>query len=86
MRNGKFGGRFRLSAAEAPNFGYDVGVAWAQMEIRNDTAREEWLLTVEYPPLDEVELYIVDERGSADVIAAPGRRGLTRLRGKGGIA
>lgn len=56
-------GLFRTFGPGTPNFGYGSAVVWASMQIKNESDRQEWLLSIEYPPLDEVELYVVDERG-----------------------
>lgn len=46
-----------------PSFGYTSAVYWARLEVRNETAQTAWRLTVHYPPLDRIDLYV--NRGQA---------------------
>ena len=43
-----------------PNFGFDYSEYWFKMEVSNKTADTEWLLEIDFAPLDKVDFYIQD--------------------------
>ncbi|WP_309122312.1 diguanylate cyclase [Paenibacillus sp.] len=57
-------GSFVLSEEGTPNDGYGAPVHWARFEIANESERREWLLSVAYPPLDRLQLYLIDASGT----------------------
>jgi len=65
-------GAFALSEERTPNDGYGAPAHWARFEVRNDTERREWLLSVAYAPLDRVQLYVVDASGAVVEEASTG--------------
>jgi len=63
IRSAHEAGRFVPSAEATPNDGYGAPVHWATFRVVNATDREEWLLAVDYPPLDRLDFYVVDASG-----------------------
>ncbi|HYI76511.1 MAG TPA: sensor histidine kinase [Chryseolinea sp.] len=43
-----------------PNFGFDYSAYWFKMELINNSTETEWLLEVDFAPLDQVDFYIQD--------------------------
>ncbi|HZG57834.1 diguanylate cyclase [Paenibacillus sp.] len=56
-------GQFVPARRDVPNDGYGAPVHWARIEVRNATQTRDWLLSVAYPPLDRLQLYVVDASG-----------------------
>lgn len=50
--------QFEPHPAHVPNFGYSSPVHWVRLPIRNHSGQTEWLLSLEYAPLDQLDLYI----------------------------
>lgn len=55
--------KFRDNEEEVPNYGYTAPVHWVRLQVSNDSLERLWLLELEYPPLDQVDLYVVKENG-----------------------
>ena len=60
-------GGFVAVGADKPNFGFTSSVYWFHFAVRSERAQvEEWLLEIAYPPLDRIEIFIVDEGGAIE--------------------
>ncbi|WP_405452044.1 diguanylate cyclase [Paenibacillus sp. HJGM_3] len=55
--------KFVRNRDEVPNYGYAAPVHWLRFSVSNASEERGWLLQLDYPPLDRVELYIVSESG-----------------------
>lgn len=48
-----------LNSKTSPNFGFDRStVFWFKFDVTNQSTQEDWLLEVQYAPLDKLDLYI----------------------------
>ncbi|HEX6226705.1 MAG TPA: sensor histidine kinase [Chryseolinea sp.] len=43
-----------------PNFGFDYSAYWFRIEVTNKSAETDWLLEIDFAPLDQVDFYIQD--------------------------
>ncbi|HZI24623.1 MAG TPA: sensor histidine kinase [Chryseolinea sp.] len=43
-----------------PNFGFDYSAYWFKLELSNNSTQTEWLLEIDFAPLDQVDFYIQD--------------------------
>ncbi|HDS1737142.1 hybrid sensor histidine kinase/response regulator [Pseudomonas sp. BP8] len=63
-----FASRFRQHHDDVLNAGYSNSVFWLRIDLRYlapaTSAARPWLLELAYPPLDHLELYLADGRGS----------------------
>lgn len=59
-------GRFQDNRDSVPNFGYMAPVHWVRLQVNNASIERAWMLELNYPPLDQVDLYIV--KGDREVI------------------
>lgn len=51
--------QFEPSKEKTPNFGYTSSSYWFRFSVRNEAAEDtEWLLEIQYPLLDYIDLYI----------------------------
>ena len=61
-------GSFRLHDKPVLNAGYSRSVFWLRLDLqylpRQEQGARSWLLELAYPPLDHLELYLPDDRGS----------------------
>jgi signal transduction histidine kinase len=61
-------GSFRLHDKPVLNAGYSRSVFWLRLDLEYRPVQAQgdrnWLLELAYPPLDHIELYVPDERGS----------------------
>jgi serine phosphatase RsbU (regulator of sigma subunit) len=65
IKTGMFADSFFKTDTDIPNFGFSRSSYWARFNVKNEsTFLEDYLLEIDYPPLDFVELYIPDEHGS----------------------
>jgi signal transduction histidine kinase len=48
---------FKLNMVNVPNFGVSKSTFWLKFEIKNNSSYDNLLLNLDYPNLDEVELY-----------------------------
>ncbi len=48
---------FKLNKVNVPNFGVSKSTFWLKFEIKNNSSYDNLLLNLDYPNLDEVELY-----------------------------
>ncbi len=53
-----------LNPRSSPNFGFNPSVHWFRIELNNDTKNKDWLLEIEFAPLDEVGFYLQPDSGS----------------------
>ncbi len=53
-------GRFQASTADVPNFGFTTAVHWVRFRLTNPGKETDWLVQVDYPPLDHLELHLPD--------------------------
>jgi signal transduction histidine kinase/CheY-like chemotaxis protein/HPt (histidine-containing phosphotransfer) domain-containing protein len=58
------------------NFGYTQSTHWYRASLHNDTAADnrDWVLEMQYPLLDEVDVYIVQENGASRPVFAGDER------------
>lgn len=60
LLDARMAGAFAPSPAERPAFGFTSATFWFRAVVRNvDATDANWLLEVQYPLLDEVDLYLV---------------------------
>lgn len=57
-------GAFVRSRQAIPNQGYGAPAYWARFAVRNDSEIPRWIVSVAYPPLDRLDIYVVDSRGN----------------------
>lgn len=50
-------------SGKAPNLGFDRTACWFRVDIKNNTALQDWLLEVDYAPLDSIDFYIQSDTG-----------------------
>src|SRR5688572_25014966 len=43
-----------------PNFGFDYAAYWFRMEVENNSDVTDWLLEIDFSPLDHVDFYVQD--------------------------
>lgn len=56
--------RWQTLKGDVPSFGYSRSAYWLRVTLLNrDAAQEAWQFGVQYPLLDEVDLYVVDAAG-----------------------
>lgn len=53
-------GFFKASTADVPNFGFTTAVHWVHFRLSNPGTETDWLVQVDYPPLDLLELHLPD--------------------------
>jgi two-component system, sensor histidine kinase LadS len=53
----------KISDNKAPNFGFDRTTYWFRIDLLNHTDREDWLLEIDFAPIDSIDFYI--ESGGA---------------------
>lgn len=58
---------FKLSTSDVPNFGITKSTYWLRFELLNETINNFVFLTLQYPLIDNVELYTIDTNGSVSV-------------------
>lgn len=51
------------SPDQAPNFGFDRHTYWFRVDIRNKTDLEDWLLEIDFAPLDSIDFFIHSDTG-----------------------
>ena len=49
-----------LKKQGVPNFGFDYSAYWFKMEVSNKATVTEWVLQIDFAPLDQVDFYIRD--------------------------
>src|SRR5688500_16722271 len=47
-----------LPPADAPNFGFDRAVHWFRFDVTNDSHEKDWMMEVNYAPLDHIDFYM----------------------------
>ncbi|MEO5977886.1 MAG: sensor histidine kinase [Chryseolinea sp.] len=47
-----------------PNFGFDHAAYWFRIDVRNESSSTDWLLEINFSPLDRVDFFIQDETGA----------------------
>lgn len=53
----------RVDPTTSPSFGFDRTPYWFRLELTNQSPEPEWLLEINFSPLDKVEFYIQDGSG-----------------------
>jgi two-component system, sensor histidine kinase LadS len=43
---------------KAPNFGFDRTTYWFRVDLLNHTEREDWLLEIDFAPIDSIDFYV----------------------------
>ncbi len=69
--------QFAPSTADIINYGLTADAYWYRIKVRSDTSterRREWVLVVDYPPLDSIDLFIVRDNGLQSALQAGDRR------------
>lgn len=61
VMDGAVSNQFKRNTKGTPNFGYTTSAYWATFKIRNETGPTERLLEIAYPPLNEIDIYIIDD-------------------------
>ena len=46
-----------------PNYGFTESAFWVKLPFINHSAQQQWLLQISYPLMDEIELYVPDDKG-----------------------
>ena len=46
-----------------PNYGFTESAYWVKLPLINHSAQEQWILEFGYPLMDEIEVYIPDDKG-----------------------
>ncbi|MCB1189301.1 MAG: SpoIIE family protein phosphatase [Leptospiraceae bacterium] len=65
VRTPEFSNKFMASKKETPNFGITNSVYWVKFSIENHfTNPKEYLLEIAYPPLDYIDIYILNPDGT----------------------
>lgn len=55
--------RFALNEGRIPGFGYTKSAYWARLRLDNRTSQRQWLLNVDQPPMDKIDMYVFDGSG-----------------------
>lgn len=63
MDNPEIARRFLGNEQRIPSFGYTKSVYWAKLRLENNSQQRQWLLNVDQPPMDKIDLYIPDMPG-----------------------
>ncbi len=64
VASGKFDNKFEHSTTQAPGFGFTSSAYWFRFTVKNlSPSRDSYFLTIEYPLLDHIELYLPDGHG-----------------------
>ncbi|UUY10609.1 sensor domain-containing diguanylate cyclase [Pseudomonas sp. J452] len=66
--------RFTRHFAEVPNFGFTGQRYWFRTQLRQSAGDESWFLEFDYPPLDNIDVYLLDQHGEALVAEHGGDR------------
>ena len=53
----------RVDSTTSPSFGFDRAPYWFRLEVANQSALSEWLMEINFSPLDRVEFYVQDNEG-----------------------
>jgi signal transduction histidine kinase len=48
---------------QTPNFGFDRHTYWFTLDIRNNTHLEDWLMEIDFAPLDSIDFFIHSDSG-----------------------
>jgi len=51
------------SPDHAPNFGFDRNTYWFRVDIRNNTAMADWLMEIDFAPLDSIDFFLKSDTG-----------------------
>jgi two-component system, sensor histidine kinase LadS len=49
-----------IASGSVPNFGFDYAPYWFKLEIGNHTDYKDWLLEIDFAPLDQIDFYMQD--------------------------
>ncbi|NEW08157.1 GGDEF domain-containing protein [Paenibacillus sp. SYP-B3998] len=52
--------KFVQVKSETPNYGFTPSNYWTKLKLTNKSSKEDWLLEIAYPPLDSINLYVMD--------------------------
>lgn len=52
---------FPLKPNEAPNFGFDKAAHWFKLDLVNQSNNSNWLMEIDYAPLDRIDLYMLSD-------------------------
>lgn len=55
--------RYERNDGRIPNYGYTNSVYWARMQLSNNTSLRLWLLNVDQPPMDKIDLFVAGDDG-----------------------
>jgi two-component system, sensor histidine kinase LadS len=48
---------------QAPNFGFDRNTYWFRVDIKNNTAMKDWLMEIDFAPLDSIDFFVKSDTG-----------------------
>jgi two-component system, sensor histidine kinase LadS len=54
---------FTESKTEIPNFGFSDKIYWVKLQIKNESEINEWYLHINYPLLESIEFFSLNENG-----------------------
>ncbi|HTE32023.1 MAG TPA: sensor histidine kinase [Chryseolinea sp.] len=54
----------QLTEVKAPNFGFDNAAYWFKLDVVNRSNSPNWLLEINFSPLDKVDFYLQDDSGN----------------------
>jgi diguanylate cyclase (GGDEF)-like protein len=63
MANPEIAERFEFNDGRIPGYGYTKSVYWAKLKLDNRTLQRQWLLNVDQPPMDKIDMYVSDGSG-----------------------
>lgn len=64
IRSPEYANQFVAADAQADSFGLNGGTVWARFRVRNDSARNDWLLKIQDQRLAYIDLYRPNSDGS----------------------
>ncbi len=53
-----------LEGDKSPNFGFDRAAYWFRMELENQSTSSDWLLEINFSPLDRVDFFVQNDSSS----------------------
>lgn len=69
VRNAVNASRFQSIDKPTPSFGFTSSSMWFRFKLENRSATfKDWLLEVQYPPLDHVDVYLIAPDGSYELM------------------
>ncbi|QKE62806.1 GGDEF domain-containing protein [Aquipseudomonas campi] len=66
--------RFTRHASGVPNFGFTEQRYWFRTQLQQSSGDESWFLEFDYPPLDNIDVFLLDQQGEMLVVEHGGDR------------